>query len=68
VNTMATPKRSAAAMTSASFTEPPGWIRAVAPFLTASSRPSGNGFEVQIELPLKVPEIEGVSGGSGARP
>jgi hypothetical protein len=45
-------------MTSASFTEPPGWMSAMAPFLTASSRPSGNRIEVQIELPLKVPEIE----------
>ena len=43
VKTMARPRRSAAAMTSASRTEPPGWITAVAPALAASSTPSGNG-------------------------
>src|SRR6267142_5002237 len=43
VNTMAKPRRSATAITSASRTEPPGWITAVAPALAASSTPSGNG-------------------------
>src|SRR6266704_2822148 len=43
VNTIASPSRSAAAMTSVSRTEPPGWITAVAPALAASSTPSGNG-------------------------
>src|SRR5882672_7406843 len=43
VNTIAKPSRSAAAITSASRTEPPGWITAVAPALAASSTPSGNG-------------------------
>src|SRR6266481_1943807 len=43
VNTIPKPSRSAAAITSASRTEPPGWITAVAPALAASSTPSGNG-------------------------
>ena len=43
VKTMARPRRSAAAITSGSFTEPPGWITAVAPALAASSTPSGKG-------------------------
>ena len=40
---MATPLSSAAAMTSSSRIEPPGWITAVAPASIAVSRPSGNG-------------------------
>src|SRR6266851_1736995 len=43
VTTMAIPAASAAATTSESFTEPPGWIAAVMPARTPSSRPSGNG-------------------------
>src|SRR5713101_8415488 len=43
VNTIASPSRSAAAITSGSRTEPPGWITAVAPAFAASSTPSGNG-------------------------
>src|SRR4029077_13578638 len=43
VKTMASPSRSAAAITSASRTEPPGWITAVAPALAASSTPAGKG-------------------------
>ncbi len=40
---MASPASSAAAMTSSSRTEPPGWITAVAPASAAGSRPSGKG-------------------------
>ena len=43
VNTMATPRSSAAAMTSSSRTLPPGWITAVAPAAASASRPSRNG-------------------------
>jgi hypothetical protein len=43
VKTMAMPRRSAAAITSGSRTEPPGWITAVAPAFAASSTPSANG-------------------------
>ena len=43
VNTIARPNRSAASITSASRTDPPGWITAVAPWRAASSTPSGNG-------------------------
>ena len=41
--TIAHPAASAAAMTSASFTLPPGWAMAVTPARMASSTPSGNG-------------------------
>ena len=37
------PAASAAAITSASRIEPPGWITAVAPAATAASSPSANG-------------------------
>src|SRR3989454_545631 len=40
---MAMPAASAAATTSASFIEPPGWITAVTPARAPNSRPSGNG-------------------------
>src|SRR3546814_5435645 len=43
VKTIARPASSAAAITSSSRTEPPGWITAVAPASTAASRPSANG-------------------------
>ena len=43
VKTIAMPRASAAAMTSASFTEPPGWMAQVAPASAAASRPSGKG-------------------------
>src|SRR5437773_6233017 len=43
VNTMARPRRSAAAITSGSRTDPPGWTTAVAPALAPSSTPSGKG-------------------------
>ena len=43
VKTIARFSRSAAAMTSSSRTDPPGWMIAVAPFRAASSTPSGNG-------------------------
>ena len=43
VKTIAIPSLFAAAITSASRTEPPGWITAVAPALPASSTPSGKG-------------------------
>ena len=43
VKTMAMPCSLAAAMTSSSRIEPPGWMTSVAPAATAPSRPSGNG-------------------------
>ena len=43
VNSMARPASSAAAITSSSRIEPPGWITAVAPASTAASKPSANG-------------------------
>src|SRR3569623_370285 len=43
VNTIASPAASAAAITSSSRIEPPGWITAVAPASTAASRPSAKG-------------------------
>jgi hypothetical protein len=43
VKTMASPAASAAAITSASLTDPPGWITAVAPASAAARRPSGKG-------------------------
>src|SRR6185437_3151300 len=43
VNTMAMPRSSAAAITSASRTLPPGWITATAPWSATTSRPSRNG-------------------------
>ena len=43
VNTIATPAASAAAITSASRSEPPGWMTAVAPASIAATRPSANG-------------------------
>ena len=45
MKTMAMPNRSAAAITSWSFTEPPGWMTAVAPAAATASSPSGNGKE-----------------------
>ena len=43
VKTIARPASSAAAITSSSRIEPPGWITAVAPASTAASRPSAKG-------------------------
>jgi len=43
VKTIASPASSAAAMTSSSRIEPPGWITAVAPASTAASSPSAKG-------------------------
>ena len=43
VNNIARPAASAAAMTSSSRIDPPGWITAVAPASAAVSRPSANG-------------------------
>jgi hypothetical protein len=43
VNTIARPYSSAAAITSASRIEPPGWTTAVAPAVASASRPSRNG-------------------------
>jgi hypothetical protein len=43
VMTMARPFSSAAAITSSSRTEPPGWITAVAPASAAESSPSAKG-------------------------
>src|SRR5690606_18727729 len=43
VNTIAMPRSLAAAMTSSSRTEPPGWITQAAPASTTTSRPSRNG-------------------------
>ena len=43
MKTIARPAASAAAMTSSSRIEPPGWITALAPASAAASRPSANG-------------------------
>src|ERR671916_378150 len=43
VKTIARPCSLAAAMTSSSRTEPPGWMTAVTPWRAASSRPSREG-------------------------
>ena len=43
VNTIAMPCASAAAITSSSRIEPPGWMTAVAPASAAASRPSAKG-------------------------
>ena len=43
VKTMARPRSSAAAITSSSRIEPPGWMTAVAPASAAASRPSAKG-------------------------
>src|SRR5690606_12138559 len=43
VNTLASPRSFAAAITSASRTLPPGWMAAVAPASAAATRPSANG-------------------------
>ena len=43
MNTIASPASSAAAITSSSRIDPPGWITAVAPASTAASSPSANG-------------------------
>ncbi len=43
VKTMARPRSSAAAMTSSSRIEPPGWMTAVAPASAAAIRPSAKG-------------------------
>ena len=45
VKTIASPARSAAAITASSRTEPPGWMAAVTPAAIAVSKPSGNGEE-----------------------
>src|SRR3546814_15746326 len=45
VNTMARPAWSAAAITSSSRREPPGWITAVAPASAAARRPSAKRSE-----------------------
>ena len=43
VKTIASPASFAAAMTSSSRIDPPGWITAVAPASAAASSPSANG-------------------------
>ena len=43
VNTMARPASSAAAITSSSRIEPPGWITAVAPASATTCSPSAKG-------------------------
>ena len=79
VKAMAMPFSSAAAMTSASRREPPGWITAVAPAATASRRPSAKGkkaSDAQAEpsasdcvSPLASPRFLGADGGdAGAVP
>ncbi|MCY1177579.1 hypothetical protein D9M73_178930 [compost metagenome] len=50
VNTMAMPASSAAAITSASRIEPPGWITAVMPALAALSMPSRNGKKASLAI------------------
>src|ERR1019366_8908520 len=52
VKAIAMPRASAAAMTSASFTEPPVWIAAVAPASAAAMSPSGNGKNASLQTTL----------------
>ena len=51
-NAIAMPRSSAAAITSASRTEPPGWIAAVAPASAAAINPSGNGKNASLQTTL----------------
>ena len=63
VNTMAIPALSAAAITSLSRTEPPGWITAVAPAAMAASSPSAKGkkaSEATTEPLARAPEAGGL--------
>src|SRR6266508_2710299 len=48
VTTTAMPRASAAASTSSSRTDPPGWITAVTPAWAATSRASGNGKNASV--------------------
>ena len=66
VNAMAMPASSAAAITSASRIEPPGWITAVAPASAAWIRPSAKGkkaSEAQAEPVQVETEVGGAHGG-----
>ena len=64
MKTIASLCSSAAAMTSSSFTEPPGWMMAVAPALAISSTPSGkgknafSGAALPADLPAAIYAIE----------
>ena len=46
--TTAMPASSAAAITSASRTDPPGWTTAATPASASTSRPSGNGKKASL--------------------
>ena len=63
VKTMAMPASSAAAITSSSRIEPPGWMTAVAPFAaTADRRPSAKGRKASEAT------AEPIVSGLGSRP
>ena len=67
---MVTPASSAAAMTSASRIEPPGWMTAVAPASTACNRPSAKGkkaSDAQAYPVAREPDRPAVSAASAAR-
>ena len=64
VSAIATPAASAAAITSLSRIDPPGWITAVAPAATAASRPSAKGKKASDATTL--PWVNG-SGSPAAR-
>ena len=65
VNTMAMPCSSAAAMTSASRTLPPGWITAVMPAAAAASMPSRNGKKASL---AQTPADDSIAGPVGGDP
>src|SRR3984957_12293918 len=52
VKAMARLRSSAAAMTSGSRTEPPGWMAAVAPASAAAIKPSGKGKKASLQTTL----------------
>jgi len=52
VKTIATSFALAASITSASRTEPPGWMAAVAPASAAAMSPSGNGKNASLQTAL----------------
>ena len=62
VKTMAMPASSAAAITSSSRIEPPGWMTAVAPAATADRRPSAKGRKASEAT------AEPIVSGFGSRP
>ena len=56
VNAMVMPCSSAAAITSASLTEPPGWMAALAPASAAAIKPSGKGKNASLQTTLPLSE------------